>query len=144
MENTKTDALPKSKAKTAYGLLNEVKALILAEPLRYRQSSWILKPEDGYPGIVFPACDTVACVAGWVTTLKPRRRKHGVGPDARKTLGITERQAEQLFDGYCLDQYVPEGEPLPFCQTPEYAALGVKHITAFQKKYAKQLKAKRV
>lgn len=60
----KTKALPKSKAKTAYGLLSEVRRLILEEPKRYDQGaficriggkgrSWDLDPEQA------PACGTV-------------------------------------------------------------------------------------
>jgi hypothetical protein len=73
----KKDLIPKSKAKTAYGLLSEVRKLILEEPKRYDQGIYIARINGANDSVDLrseyrqePACGTVACVAGWVATLK--------------------------------------------------------------------------
>lgn len=132
--------IPKSKAKNAYELLSEVRALILAEPKRYNQGIWEL---HAIPGVVdrfdaplgVPQCGTVACVAGWVNTLKPRNDQEYPDDAAMQTLGITSHQAGALFDADAFN-----GEP----QTMAYARLGERHIARFQKRYEKRLKAKAV
>lgn len=59
-------ALPISKAKTAWGLLADVKRAILREPKRANIYCFVRDqgPEDGGP-----ACGTVGCFAGWVALL---------------------------------------------------------------------------
>lgn len=130
--------IPKSKAKTAYGLLSEVRTLILAEPLRYNQHDWLSRKEDhGDLRIRFPACGTVGCVAGWVATLKAGRKFSWMDSDviAAPLLGLSEFQAHELFRASAAD-----GSP----QTIQHAKSGAKHIAAFQKKYRTQLLAKKV
>lgn len=139
---TKT-SIPKSKAKTAYGLLSEVRRAILAEPLRYRQEWWISKehgpsafnwetPPKGYP-----SCGTVACVAGWVVSLKRKRLKDPNDAEAiaQRILGLDYDQAEPFFNAGAV-----RGES----QTEAHARNGAAHIARFQKRYAAQLKARRV
>lgn len=134
--NTK---LPRSKAKTAYGLLSEIRALILAEPKRYDQKNTLVVRDKDIPsGDYFPSCGTVGCVAGWVTKLKSRRPMHeqNVLRFAARVLGIDyEKQGDELFNGYAAD-----GES----QTVEHAESGAAHIARFQKKYRAQLLAKSV
>lgn len=65
------DAIPTSKAKTAYGLLRDVQRAILNEPKRADMECFVMsqdQDEDGTTGD-FPACGTVGCFAGWVTLL---------------------------------------------------------------------------
>lgn len=141
--------MPTSRAKTAYGLLDEVKELILARPKRYDQERFI-KRLNGTNGADFlkpsqaPACGTVGCVAGWVATLKRGdtflyNETPGIAADI---LGLEPEQRSELFSGsalYCgSDTYTLKHG------TARYAKAGAEHITRFQKKYAKQLKAKRV
>lgn len=59
-------ALPVSRAKTAWGLLTNVKRAILREPKRANMRCFMRDrgPEDGGP-----ACGTVGCFAGWVALL---------------------------------------------------------------------------
>ncbi len=59
--------IPRSRAKTAWGLCQEVIKAIEAEPKRADMTifSYKLSPEEGGP-----ACGTVGCFAGWVTLLK--------------------------------------------------------------------------
>jgi hypothetical protein len=139
---TKT-TLPKSTAKTAYRLLTEIRGLILAEPKRYNQSRFIARANgvglaDTHTELGFPACGTVGCVAGWVATLKHSASFKYVQTEtiAAKVLGLDEKQRWELFSGSACIATDP--------QTIEHAEQGAAHIAAFQKKYAKQLKAKAV
>lgn len=133
--------LPKSKAKTAYGLLREVQKLALEEPKRMKMSitlaqkgteTWFDVPE--YP-VEYPACQTVGCIAGWVTVLKPTG-KPGVIDDAQAVLGLTDGQMEKLF------------MPPALCrqpgQTPAHARAVSRHIDRFIAKHGSQLKRKKV
>jgi hypothetical protein len=136
----KKKSLPKSKAKTAYGLLSEVRRLILAEPKRYNQSDTISFRDTGGWSIDYskwPACGTVGCVAGWVTTLKlPERAElYDVIAPAGNVLGLNPEQRRELFRGSAAGARA---------QTVAHAKAGAAHIRRFQKKYAKQLKVKAV
>lgn len=140
--------IPKSKAKTAYGLLSEVRALILAEPLRYDQGTWIERkdnPRRNFDGDIceapksYPACGTVGCVAGWVATLTRKEtwaydETEGI---AQIKLGLNDEQAIMLFDCDAVRHTI---EP----QTIQHAKAGARHIQRFQKKHAAQLKAKKL
>lgn len=144
MSSTK---IPRSKAKTAYGLLSEVRRLILEEPKRYNQRWWIARL-DGKNGALYlsreqddivPACGTVACVAGWVATLKVGNRFTADMAEyvATQKLGLDSDQALELFKESAVPMNLTP-------QTEAYAKAGAAHIASFQKKYAAQLKAKRV
>lgn len=138
MGTKKNSALPKSKAKTAYGLLTEIRALILAEPLRYNQYDWLSrKAEHHFVPNGYPACGTVGCVAGWVSTLAgPEKFSWDISADlAEKILGLDLAQAEELFRSSAASG--PS-------QTLAHAKSGAKHIAAFQKKYRAQLLAKKL
>lgn len=131
--------MPVSKARTAYGLLSEIQALILEEPKRYDQDNWIAEPGEVAPPYA-PKCGTVACVGGWVYTLKPPSDKSVDGHiHAATVLGITYEESWELFS------FTAAGDR---GETPRsfraHAKRGAAHIARFQKKYAKQLKAKRV
>lgn len=118
-------SIPKSKAKTAYGLLSEVRAIILAEPKRYDQCDWIRTGS----GPDYPSCGTVACVGGWIGVLKGQHHK------SQDILGLSGYQAGQLFS-----YNAAKGQS----QSLMHARSGAAHIRRFQKRYAKQLKAKAV
>lgn len=139
--------VPTSRAKTAYGLLSEVRRLILAEPKRYSQGTWLQRAASTTPDLMpvggFPSCGTVGCVAGWVATLKrPRRWFNPLvsGLIARRVLGLSEDQADLLFDGDAAYQRNPDADS----QTAAHARAGAAHIYSFQKKFATQLRAKRL
>lgn len=137
------NAMPVSKAKTAYGLLSEVCALIKEEPLRYDQCRWIQRVGGtGYERLDLdvtkaPSCGTVGCVAGWVGTLKRADSFSYWGTEllAMDILGLDGVQAYELFN---------EDAAGVESQSAAHAKRGIAHIRKFQKKYAKQLKAKRV
>ncbi len=140
---TKTK-IPKSRAKTAYGLLSEVCRVIAEEPRRYCQRIFIKRGEpeavveDVAFDLGFPSCGTVGCVAGWVATLRNPERQFsyfGTSVLAQKALGLTNAQTYELFDGYAVDG------PM---QTAIHAQNGIAHIKRFQAKYKTRLKAKRL
>jgi len=134
-----TTTIPKSKAKTAYGLLSEIRKFILDEPKRYDQHHWLIRRDIEAPSeFDFPECGTTACIGGWVATLKKPdaiRSRWSVEPIAADILGLDGDQAFELFS-----EFAVAGEP----QTKNHARRGARHVAKFQKKYAKQLKAKRV
>lgn len=123
-------AMPTSRAKTAYGLLSAIAKLALEEPKRMRMETWLSR--DGgwlHPSRV-PACGTVGCIGGWTTVLRPRRM-------AKDTLGLDGAQADELFLDRPLVWDWPQG-------TAKHARKVAAHIRRFQKKYASQLKRKKV
>jgi hypothetical protein len=125
--------VPKSNAKTAYGLLSEVRRLIVDEPKRYNQGDTISFREhtDGWSVAYgkWPACGTVGCVAGWVTTLKlpERAALYDVIAPAGEILGLNSEQRRELFRASAARA---RG------QTVAHAKAGAAHIARFQKKYA--------
>lgn len=142
-----------SKAKTAFGLLSEVKREILADAGGYDQTE-IARPRRGLKKET--ACGTAFCRAGWVAMLRGRAslwqstfadqlvvanflsHPHDTEPVwtwARRLLGLTHEQAEELFGGSAVD-----GDP----GTTRHARLGARGIEEFQKKYARQLRATKV
>lgn len=133
----KTKKVPVSRAKTAYGLLSEVRRLILEEPLRYNQEDWLSRIEEHANLFKFPSCGTIGCVAGWVATLKRGRDFDWMGSlkIASEILGVSEEQAFELFNG---------GAARGQKQTRQHAESGAAHIARFQKKYHAQLIAKHV
>lgn len=127
--------LPVSKAKTAFGLLSEIAKLTLKEPKRMRMDIWGGREHNAsselYDLTQAPACGTVGCIGGWTDVLtKQKRGKAG------ETLGLTSAQEDALFmPGLMFDN--EQG-------TPKHARKVVAHIKRFQKKYATQLRKKRV
>lgn len=142
-----TEPLPKSKAKTAYGLLSEVRRLILKQPLRYCQARYIARVGSNgrdvdqigptHSVMYAPPCGTVGCVAGWIATLaRGNNFNYGeTGPIAEQVLGLDFEATLELFKG---------GAVKGPAQTPEHATNGAAHIAAFQKKYSKELRAKQL
>lgn len=141
-------AMPVSKAKTAYGLLSEIRKLILEEPKRYDQTTWNrrhLTPE------LEPACGTVCCVAGWVDVLKnPKPVCLSIHTDwdtpvvAARILGLNQDEGWELFDAEKAGRRENRHGDVTPDSLRRHAERGAKHIEKFQKKYAAQLKAKRV
>lgn len=102
-------------------LFDKIADAIEAEPKRYNQSVFG----------VDTACGTAHCVAGWVAVLegcKPKRKKRSEHDDywtnlvlpngdwgdveqfAQEKLGLTETDADNLFDG---DWHPPTGSTVP-------------------------------
>jgi hypothetical protein len=129
--------IPKSRAKTAYGVLSEVRKLILQEPLRYDQTNILSFKEIDNEYDTYPSCGTVGCIAGWITVLTCPKPKRETFPwdYAVDRLGLTWEQSIALFTAVAAD-----GEG----QTRYHARSGAEHIARFQKKFEKQLRAKRI
>lgn len=140
-----------SRVKNAYQLLSYVCKLILEEPKRYNQELYF-----DFDKTHLSVCGTVACVAGWVSTLKGPGIKDAdnAGPIAARVLGLNTTQAHDLFSGaalYAYGEHVRVGKDpakqdliASQPQTVAYARLGVKHIRKFMKEHETQLKAKAV
>lgn len=132
-------ALPKSKATTAYELLDEIKAVIKAEPKRYNQIDTLTPMREDYPNITqakrdyhtVPTCGTVGCVAGWVIALRE--------PGALFESAVVDRAANILGlmrTSYLFNGSAAAGAP----QSRAHAESGVEHITHFQERYEDNLK----
>ena len=154
MSKTKGKPISKfrTKATNAYELLKEVRALILEEPKRYNQATILdheMTAKSGQYIALFygrplaeyaPDCGTIGCRAGWITELTAPNPRH-INDEvnyARKQLGITERQADNLFNGDAAGKTYGEWG------TPEYARKGARGITVFMAHHKAQLLAKRV
>lgn len=133
-------AMPVSKAKTAYGLLGEIRKLILEEPKRYNQERTLQRRAKGDGA---PACGTVGCVAGWTVALKaPRTPTYDVLEKAANILGLQYSTqfwsvSDELFSGDAAGWREGEG-------IQQHARNGAKHIAEFMKTHEAQLKAKKV
>lgn len=152
----KVELLPKSTATNAHELLDEVAALSLEEPKRMRMADQLHLTATGLSEM--PACETVGCIAGWVTVLK------GDLDRTRKWLALTAEGCDELDD-----ECDPDAEPMVQAQhilglsywdaqrlflasdlmlerqqTPEHARHVVEHIRQFQRDHADALKAKAV
>jgi|SRR5579859_2543571 len=151
-------ATPRSKAKNAYELLNDVCRVVLDEPKRVHMDAYITAFQN--PGRVAceigdgPACGTVGCIGGWVAILK--RRPH---VDLSTTLSISNIAANLLTDeeGVLKDivrypgslfsdsLFDKHGDQQDYKYgTREYARAVVRKIRAFQKRHKAALLAKAV
>lgn len=133
-------AIPRSKAKTAYGLLSEIRRLILEEPLRYNQTWYWSNTNIG--GLA-PACGTVGCVAGWTCALKGHTPDHA-NYSAAYILGLSLGDAWELFAENAAGDTRDRLGRATRASLRAHARRGAAHIARFQKKHAKQLKAKKV
>jgi len=132
---------PVSKATNAYELLDEIRELIIEEPLRYNQASWLSIGEDAHRIYeVVPSCGTVGCVAGWVVALRGYVGASSVYKSAMYHLGIDYEKADILFHGDaagCVDEIGGGVDS----QTPEHARLGALHISQFMEQNKEKLLA---
>lgn len=140
--------IPQSKAKTAWGLLGDVKRAMLAEPKRVNMGVWIAKSAD-YAEYPQPACGTIGCLAGWVSLLKggcPSQHLMSVSEHAQELIGAADYYTAPDDDG-------KPGYHIFNCDGPDlkghigtatYAKSIMRRIDRFMKVNAKALKAKRV
>lgn len=137
--------IPVSKAKTAYALLSEIAALALEEPERIAMRI-VHSSGDSLERLIqesarikkIPSCGTVGCIAGWALVQRGELRAEGPWSQldrAADMLGLSSHQREDFF---CDDTLMDACNQ----QTLTHAKNVVKHIRAFQRKHAKQLKAK--
>src|SRR5678815_3817725 len=139
-------AVPKSTAKNAYELFEDVCKVILEEPKRYNQSTWVEQLRvhaDVDRKEEFAACGTMACIAGWMAILKRGRtvfrnnveiadKAHRlVNPSYDAPFEVV-RGLDDLFNGGLIDPDIDPG-------TKRYAQAGVREIKRFMKKHRKYL-----
>lgn len=140
--------IPLSRAKTAYGLVQEVKRAIIAEPKRAYMGTFAerVSPENGGP-----ACGTVGCFAGWVCLLRGQYQPMDASIPASQILG-----GNRLYGGKIDFSFVPFGGSDPVCHvfnsgggdgcattapgTRAHARAVVARINRFLKKNAAALK----
>lgn len=145
----KLKALPRSKAKTAWGLVQDVKRVMLEEPKRVWMKDYIVERNPAlWPNA--PACGTVGCFAGWCSILSGGKRNiFRTYSHALELLGDCDYDTVQTTDddGYAYKDHVfsafgpdLEGEP----GTATFARSVVRRIERFQRINEKVLKAKKV
>lgn len=147
-------SMPVSKAKTAYGLLSEIRKLVTQEPKRYDQENTLtrgLAAKEIYEAEMLPSCGTVGCVAGWVIALRSPNRSQGDVLDAATAIlglrGIYDDWGSQAFELFRATAAGDRQGADGVCTVGSIAAhakRGAEHIARFQNKYAKQLKAKKL
>lgn len=133
---------PKARARTAYGLLGEIKRIILEDPRRYDQFNTLsVIPAAQLDDKTEPPCGTVGCVAGWVVALtRARLTPYALNSPltiAERVLGLTEEQGDQLFDGGAAGWRT--GVPLI-----DHAQRGADHIERFRQAHKAQLLKQKV
>jgi hypothetical protein len=82
MRTRKLQVIPVSRAKTALGLIQAVKRVVLADPRRVDMGTVVEDSTnpDAYFGGQKPACGTVGCFAGWIGVLAKGREWSMSGP----------------------------------------------------------------
>jgi hypothetical protein len=157
----KPKPIPRSKAKTAYGLVSDVIRAIEEEPRRVDMATLRQKVSPQMGG---PACGTVGCFAGWVSILAgkmPPKVKTGeielgvgYGPEethARLVLGeecdYSDRAIRSSYWDHNDGGYVFEATGKDIrgdVGSREYARSVINRIRRFQKKNATLLRAKKL
>jgi hypothetical protein len=146
---SKLKSLPLSKAKTAYGLLQDVKRAMLAEPKRVTMTCFVGKQAPEENG---PACGTVGCFAGWVNLLSGNFTPCADDDNAKNVLGYDLNYFLQ-GDGENLERnetfYVFNGgfgDGITGLQqgTRRYAQAVVRRINRFIKVNEKALRARKL
>jgi hypothetical protein len=99
-------------AKINVKLLRKVQKHILAEPKRVNMGTFIYRKKDE-PDMCekWPACGTVACIAGWAVTLSQKKEMNynAIPERARRLLGLDWEQANYLFyDRPCMVMATPQ------------------------------------
>ncbi len=86
-------AVPRSDATTAYDLVSDVIACITQDPRRLDLTVWIGRrpePPTALEAAAWPACGTVACVAGWIVLLAGQVPKLDTQDFALRALGFED------------------------------------------------------
>lgn len=73
-------------------LLRRIQKVILEEPKRIRMGTWVTKHHE-IPLEQLPACNTIACIAGWAVSLKEKRLAEQL---ERIWLDVEDRACEAL------------------------------------------------
>ena len=122
---------------SSYALLDQVKKLILEEPKRICMAFELSQEGDGKEQDLpegYPRCGTVGCVGGWCGYLLGEKKDISLG-NVGRYMNLIDDQSNELFfpAGWLSDR--------TDAQTPTYARKVAAHVSHFQKKYERQLKA---
>lgn len=152
---------PWSHATNAYDLVSDVIRVIEEEPKRFDMADWL---DHIMPSRVkktkslqerYPACGTVACVAGWIVTLRHGIKKAvhlDISREARDIL--TEFENRDVLDEEAYQRVYNMGhelERLFYAMPPSYGyTIGTvayaqymgNALRAFQQKYEPELRAR--
>ena len=133
-------------------LLKAVADYILYDPIHYDQDSFFtVESEASAPSV--DVCNTTCCIGGTAVLLHDPReysriinepysptycRQSAMEAAARKALNITQTQSIFLFSAHFA---TTPGDPAPR-GSRAHAKMGVKHINAFIRKFAKKRRKK--
>lgn len=149
--------LCRTTATNAYDLLTDVANVVECKPGNYYQGAWKAEADRVFEEVPKNACGTTCCVAGFIDELVSKKpikvnsdfdEKEEIMPIAKKILGLSDLDAWVLFDEDAVhNQWMKEGgdyDDCPQAGTPEYSALGARHIRRFRDKHKAQLKKKKI
>lgn len=135
-------ALPRSRAKTAWGLVQDVKRAMREEPLRVDMRTYARKKSPSKGG---PACGTVGCFRGWLSILG------GENPDPFVAQGFWTLLPENVDLSFGPDNkfHVFNAGSGDSCEstrpgTRAHARAVIQRINRFAKKNEAKLKAHRL
>lgn len=149
---TKYKPIPKSRAKTAFGLLRDVRRVIQEEPKRLDMALVAIRgkaidehnrtPTFYRNHLTKPECGSVGCIAGWALMLegkvgKNANLRNGGLTKAANLLGINDNQADKLFQPSNLVRATNH-------QTNAHATATIKHLDRFIKEHETQLRSKKL
>lgn len=127
------------EAKTAYGLLSTIVAIVKDDARTMRMPMWGGNPGNAgdYPPKDKPSCGTVGCIGGWVSHLtRCTRDADSAALALGFNIGMVEKDEEairDLFFGRLCDD---ENDG-----TPSHARKVIILIEKFQRKYRRRLLA---
>lgn len=146
--------MPESHATNAYDLLSDVIRVIQEEPKRLLMDDWLVQPDRHYSWTACvaklggpPACGTIGCVAGWVVVLAApdlgSLKNMNIDMTAVQILlgekpwhfSASLESKERYQEINSLFSTFPDMDPHVKLGTPEYVAVVVDAITAFQTKH---------
>lgn len=135
------DGRYKLEARTAYGLLSTIVAIVKSDARTMRMADWNGIPGGAttYPEDVRPVCGTVGCIGGWTDHLAGN--DHSTTSTAR-VLGFDYRRDEDDDDSKAIDDLFFG----PLCNdstqgTPSHARKVIWLIKRFQRKHRRRLLA---
>ncbi len=143
--------IPHSQARTSWDLLRDVRQAILDEPKRLNFNVWCgLRPQA--LGLdTRPACDTVACVAGWMVIMVAESEEYLCHPpaDIVRRFGSVAQQAlsylpvicrEDAYRLFCgFEPYAWPGGIMAKAGTPAHARQAIKYLDAFMRQWEMDL-----
>lgn len=139
--------VPYSRATTTYGLLETVKRVMRAEPLRVNMEH-VMFDDSTQPLYQFAECGAQGCVKGWIEVVGGQRSEYPTdniylqaAEDYFPQNNLLLRDLNRLFFG---GEYQDVEYPWPshtLKGTREYAEAVIVNIEKFQAKWKKELKA---